>query len=45
MGQLEATANWHRIMGELLDSGPPADQLGEQEATFFKDAVPARPRT
>jgi predicted unusual protein kinase regulating ubiquinone biosynthesis (AarF/ABC1/UbiB family) len=35
MGQLEATANWHRIMGELLAGGPPADELGEQEAAFF----------
>jgi hypothetical protein len=35
MGQLEATANWHRIMGELLDAGPPATPLGEQEAAFF----------
>jgi predicted unusual protein kinase regulating ubiquinone biosynthesis (AarF/ABC1/UbiB family) len=35
MGQLEATANWHRIMGELLDGGPPATALGEQEAAFF----------
>jgi predicted unusual protein kinase regulating ubiquinone biosynthesis (AarF/ABC1/UbiB family) len=35
MGQLEATANWHRIMGELLYAGPPATPLGEQEAAFF----------
>jgi predicted unusual protein kinase regulating ubiquinone biosynthesis (AarF/ABC1/UbiB family) len=35
MGQLEATANWHRIMGELLDAGAPATPLGEQEAAFF----------
>jgi predicted unusual protein kinase regulating ubiquinone biosynthesis (AarF/ABC1/UbiB family) len=35
LGQLEATANWHRIMGELLEGGPPADELGEQEAAFF----------
>jgi predicted unusual protein kinase regulating ubiquinone biosynthesis (AarF/ABC1/UbiB family) len=41
MGQLEATANWHRIMGELLDNGPPATTLGEQEAAFFRPG--ARP--
>jgi predicted unusual protein kinase regulating ubiquinone biosynthesis (AarF/ABC1/UbiB family) len=35
LGQLGATANWHRTMGELLDGGEPADALGEQEATFF----------
>ena len=35
MGQLEATANWHRIMDELLAGGAPATTLGEQEAAFF----------
>jgi predicted unusual protein kinase regulating ubiquinone biosynthesis (AarF/ABC1/UbiB family) len=35
LGQLETTANWHRIMGELLDGGEPADELGRQEAEFF----------
>jgi predicted unusual protein kinase regulating ubiquinone biosynthesis (AarF/ABC1/UbiB family) len=38
LGQLEATANWHRVMGELLDGGAPADELGEQEAAFFGSA-------
>jgi hypothetical protein len=38
LGQLEATANWHRVMGELLDGGAPADELGEQEAAFFRSA-------
>lgn len=38
LGQLEATANWHRIMSELLDGGAPADELGEQEAAFFGSA-------
>jgi predicted unusual protein kinase regulating ubiquinone biosynthesis (AarF/ABC1/UbiB family) len=42
LGQLEATANWHRIMGELLDGGAPADNLGEQEAAFFGSAVGVR---
>jgi predicted unusual protein kinase regulating ubiquinone biosynthesis (AarF/ABC1/UbiB family) len=35
MGQLEATANWHRIMAEWLESGAPSTPLGEQEAAFF----------
>jgi predicted unusual protein kinase regulating ubiquinone biosynthesis (AarF/ABC1/UbiB family) len=43
MGQLEATANWHRIMGELLDSGAPATALGEQEAQFFGAAAQTAP--
>ena len=38
MGQLEATANWHRIMDELLSGGAPATALGEQEAAFFGHA-------
>jgi predicted unusual protein kinase regulating ubiquinone biosynthesis (AarF/ABC1/UbiB family) len=38
LGQLEATANWHRVMGELLDGGAPADELGQQEAAFFRSA-------
>jgi hypothetical protein len=44
LGQLEATANWHRIMGELLDGGAPADALGEQEAAFFGSAAGVRGR-
>jgi predicted unusual protein kinase regulating ubiquinone biosynthesis (AarF/ABC1/UbiB family) len=44
LGQLEATANWHRIMGELLEGGAPADELGEQEAAFFGSAVHTRQR-
>jgi len=35
LGQLETTANWHRIMGELLDGSEPSDELGHQEAAFF----------
>jgi hypothetical protein len=42
MGQLEATANWHRIMGELLDGGAPATTLGEQEKTFFRSVSRGR---
>jgi predicted unusual protein kinase regulating ubiquinone biosynthesis (AarF/ABC1/UbiB family) len=42
MGQLGATANWHRIMGELLDGGAPSTALGEQEAAFFGSATRAQ---
>jgi predicted unusual protein kinase regulating ubiquinone biosynthesis (AarF/ABC1/UbiB family) len=44
LGQLEATANWHRIMGELLDDGEPANELGRQEAAFFGPSVTPRQR-
>jgi predicted unusual protein kinase regulating ubiquinone biosynthesis (AarF/ABC1/UbiB family) len=43
MGQLEATANWHRIMSELLDAGAPATALGEQEAAFFGPTAHSAP--
>jgi predicted unusual protein kinase regulating ubiquinone biosynthesis (AarF/ABC1/UbiB family) len=42
MGQLEATANWHRIMRELLEGAAPATALGEAEAAFFRPAVQTR---
>jgi predicted unusual protein kinase regulating ubiquinone biosynthesis (AarF/ABC1/UbiB family) len=45
LGQLEATANWHRIMSELLDGAAPADPLGEQEAAFFGPAGRVRQNT
>jgi predicted unusual protein kinase regulating ubiquinone biosynthesis (AarF/ABC1/UbiB family) len=35
LGQLEATANWHRISREWLFGDPPSTPLGEQEAEFF----------
>ena len=35
LGQLEATANWHRIAREWLYGAPPATPLGEEEAAFF----------
>jgi len=35
LGQLEATANWHRIAREWLFGDPPSTPLGEQEAEFF----------
>ena len=42
LGQLEATANWHRIAREWLYGDPPATSLGEEEATFFGRAPEAR---
>ena len=42
LGQLEATANWHRIAREWLYGDPPATPLGEAEATFFGRAPQAR---
>jgi len=41
LGQLEATANWHRIACEWLFGDPPATPLGEQEAVFFGSGRPA----
>ena len=35
LGQLEATANWHRIVREFLYGDPPQTALGRQEAEFF----------
>ena len=37
LGQLNATANWHRIVKEIVFGGPPGSQLGEQEAEFWDD--------
>src|SRR2546421_2945606 len=34
LGQLEATANWHRIMSEWLYDAPPSTPLGRAEAGF-----------
>ena len=42
LGQLEATANWHRIAREWLYGDPPATPLGEAEAKFFGRAPQAR---
>ena len=38
-GQLEATANWHRIAREWLFGDPPATPLGEAEADFFAEPL------
>ena len=35
LARLGARANWHRIAMELMDQGPPATALGEQEAEFI----------
>ena len=41
LGQLEATANWHRIGREWLFGDPPATPLGELEADYFGRAPAA----
>jgi predicted unusual protein kinase regulating ubiquinone biosynthesis (AarF/ABC1/UbiB family) len=41
LGQLEATANWHRIMAEYVWDGEPSTPLGEQDAGYWS-ARPAR---
>ena len=35
IGQLRATANWHRVMAEWLYGADPASPLGQAEAEFF----------
>jgi predicted unusual protein kinase regulating ubiquinone biosynthesis (AarF/ABC1/UbiB family) len=35
LGQLEASANWHRIAREWIYHDPPATPLGEAEQSFF----------
>jgi predicted unusual protein kinase regulating ubiquinone biosynthesis (AarF/ABC1/UbiB family) len=35
IGQLRATANWHRVMSEWLYEAAPSSALGEAEAEFF----------
>ena len=42
LGQLQATANWHRIMREWLYGGEPSTPLGEQEAALLGARVPRR---
>jgi predicted unusual protein kinase regulating ubiquinone biosynthesis (AarF/ABC1/UbiB family) len=46
LGQLNATANWHRIVNEIVLGGPPGSPLGEREAGFWDDPrrAPARRR-
>lgn len=38
LGQLKATANWHRIAREWLYGDPPVTALGLQEASFLQHA-------
>jgi hypothetical protein len=43
LGQLRATANWHRIMSEWIYDSPPTSPLGLAEARFFGvPGVPSR---
>lgn len=35
IGQLRATANWHRVMAEWLYGADPSSPLGQAEAEFF----------
>ena len=35
LGRLRATANWYRISDEFLCDGPPATELGAEEAAFM----------
>jgi predicted unusual protein kinase regulating ubiquinone biosynthesis (AarF/ABC1/UbiB family) len=37
LGQLNATANWHRIVREIVLEGPPGSPLGEEEAAFWSE--------
>ena len=39
LGQLEATANWHRIAREWLFDDPPSTELGELERPFHRRAA------
>ena len=39
LGQLEATANWHRIAREWLFGDPPSTELGELEQPFHERAA------
>ena len=49
LARLRPTANWHRIMAEVADGGPPATPLGEAEREWLASVAdmvdpPARPR-
>ena len=44
LGQLEATANWHRIVKEIVFGGPPGSPLGEVEADFWAERGTAASR-
>jgi len=40
IGQLRATANWHRVMSEWLYGSAPSSRLGVAEAGFFGRLAP-----
>ncbi|HEV2981698.1 MAG TPA: AarF/ABC1/UbiB kinase family protein [Solirubrobacteraceae bacterium] len=44
LGQLEATANWHRVMCQWLYDSPPCSALGVVEAQFFGSSPRSLPR-
>jgi predicted unusual protein kinase regulating ubiquinone biosynthesis (AarF/ABC1/UbiB family) len=44
LGQLQATANWHRMMSEWLYDSPPSTALGLAEAEFFRPSLRSLPR-
>jgi len=44
LGQLEATANWHRVMWEWLYDSPPSSELGLAEAEFFGSSLRSLPK-
>jgi predicted unusual protein kinase regulating ubiquinone biosynthesis (AarF/ABC1/UbiB family) len=44
LGQLEATANWHRVMCEWLYDSPASSPLGLAEAGFFGSSLRSLPR-
>jgi hypothetical protein len=35
LGQLQVSANWHRIAREWIYGDPPGTELGRQEADFL----------
>lgn len=44
LGQLKATANWHRVMSEWLYGSPPSSPLGIAEGDFFRSSLRSLPR-
>jgi hypothetical protein len=42
LGQLHATANWHRILREWLYGEPPSTPLGQEEADWLGGQRPRR---
>jgi hypothetical protein len=44
IGQLNATANWHRVMAEWIYGAAPTSPLGMAEAEFFGTPSASIPR-